>query len=77
MMPSVKRSAEPYPPWWVKIDARTATPNTPPSSRMALLAPDALPASSGRTAPRTTVATGAKKSAIPTPAIANGGTRSM
>src|SRR6266536_4716989 len=39
---------------------------------IALLAPDDLPSSSGRTAERTRFATGAKKSAIPTPATMKG-----
>ena len=76
-MPSVKSAAEPYPPWWAKIDASTATPNTPPSSRMALLAPDAWPASISRTELMTTVAIGAKKSPMPMPASANGTTISV
>ena len=51
--------------------ASTATPNTPPSSRIALLAPEACPSSCGLTEDRTTLATGAKSSAIPRPEIAN------
>ncbi len=42
-----------------------------------LLAPDAWPSSCGRTAERTTFATGAKKSAIPTPATMNGAIRDV
>ena len=56
-------------------EARTATPNTPPSSRMALFAPDALPSCSAGTEPRTTFATGVKKRAIPPPERMNGSTR--
>ena len=54
--------------------ARTATPRTPPSSRIALLAPDAWPASCGRTAPRTALATGANTSAMPVPPSTKAGT---
>src|SRR4051794_30373444 len=63
-----------YDPFAVKIAARTATPNTPPTSRIALLAPDALPSSSGRTADRTTLAMGAKNMPMPTPLTMNGRT---
>src|SRR5207249_4587568 len=63
-----------YEPLAEKIEARTATPNTPPTSRMALLAPDAFPSSSGRTADRTTLAIGAKNMPIPTPLTTNAGT---
>ena len=48
-------------------------PSTPPISRIALVAPDAWPASSGRTAPITTLATEAKKDAVPMPASTNAG----
>src|SRR5262245_43784700 len=41
---------------------------------MALLAPEAWPSSTRRTDPRTTLATGAKKSPIPTPARMKGAT---
>jgi len=41
-----------------------------------LFAPDALPSSERETAESTTFATGAKKSAIPTPAMRNGTTSS-
>ena len=47
-------------------------PKTPPTSRKALLAPDAWPSSSGRTAESTTFATGAKKRPMPMPARMNG-----
>ncbi len=44
---------------------------------MALVfAPDACPASSGRTAPRTALAAGAKTSAMPVPPMTNAGTSS-
>ena len=56
--------------------ASTATPRTPPSSRIALFAPDACPSAAGATDERTTFATGAKKSPIPMPESANGATRS-
>ena len=50
-------------------------PSTPPTSRIALVAPEAWPASSGRTALSTALAVGANTSAIPVPAITNGSTR--
>ncbi len=49
-------------------------PNTPPSSRIALFAPEAMPSSSRRTEPSTTLATGAKNSDIPMPETTNAGT---
>src|SRR3954462_4480761 len=42
---------------------------------MALLAPEAFPSSSRRTLERTTFATGAEDSPLPTPEITNAGTR--
>jgi len=48
--------------------ARTAIPSTPPISRIALVAPDALAGSSGRTALITTFATGATNDAVLMPA---------
>ena len=74
MSPSTKDWPVAYEPFAEKTDARTATPKTPPSSRIALFAPDALPSSSGRTAERTTLAIGAKNRPIPTPATMNAGT---
>ena len=55
-------------------EARTATPSTPPSSRIELFVPEALPSSSRRTAPRTTFATGAQNIAMPMPERMNGPT---
>ncbi len=52
----------------------TAIPNTPPSSLIALLAPEAMPSWSRRTELSTTLATGAKNSDMPTPEITNAGT---
>ena len=66
-----------YPPRAENTAPRTAIPNTPPSSRIALLAPEAMPSWSRRTEPRTTLATGAKKSDIPIPETMNAGTWSM
>ena len=43
---------------------------------MALVAPDAWPASSGRTAPSTALAAGAKTSAMPVPPMTKAGTSS-
>src|SRR5215472_7963583 len=51
-----------------------AIPNTPPSSRIALFAPEAMPSWSRRTDASTTLATGAKNSDMPTPATMNAGT---
>jgi hypothetical protein len=72
--PATKSVGDTYEPLAVNTAARTATPNTPPSSRIALFAPDALPSSSGRTDERTTLAIGAKNSPIPVPARMKAGT---
>ena len=48
---------------------------TPPSSRIAFVAPEAWPASWGRTAPRIAFAEGANTSAMPVPAMMNGAIR--
>ena len=48
-------------------------PSTPPISRIALVAPDAWSASSGRTALITTFATGATNDAVPMPARTSAG----
>jgi len=50
-----------------KIEARTATPKTPPTSRIAFDAPEALPSSRAPTALRTMFATGAKNIPMPMP----------
>src|SRR5262249_57381532 len=73
-VPLVNVSGELYPPAWAKTVANTATPKTPPTSRIAFVAPDALPSCSGETELRTTLATGAKKSAMPVPERMNGRT---
>jgi len=52
--------------------ARTATPITPPTSRIAFVAPDACPACSGRTEASTALADGANTSAMPIPPSASG-----
>src|SRR5947209_7553050 len=57
--PSTKCCGAPYPPRSEKIVPNTATPNTPPSSRMAFAAPEALPSSRRATEPSTTCADGA------------------
>ena len=49
-------------------------PITPPSSRIALVAPEAWPAERWSTEPSTAFADGANTSAMPAPAIANGST---
>ena len=48
---------------------------TPPSARIAFVAPEACPASSGRTALRIAFADGANTSDIPVPARMNGAIR--
>ena len=55
--------------------ASTATPSVPPTSRIALLAPLALPSSLRLTLERIMFETGAKTSAMPMPASTNGTTR--
>ena len=72
VMPLVYASGDAYEPLCENTVARTAMPSTPPSSRIALVAPEAWPASSGRTAPSTALAAGAKTIAMPAPAITNG-----
>ena len=52
--------------------ASTEMPSTPPSSRMALVAPDACPAWSVRTEASTALADGANTSAMPEPPRTNG-----
>ena len=52
--------------------ASTATPSTPPSSRIALVAPEAWPAWSVRTEESIALADGANTSAMPAPAMMNG-----
>ena len=47
-------------------------PSTPPSSRIALVAPEAWPAWSVRTEDSTALAAGANTSAMPAPARMNG-----
>ena len=44
MSPAVNECADAYEPWALNTEASTATPITPPSSRIALVAPDAWPA---------------------------------
>ncbi len=51
-------------------------PSTPPNSRKAALAPEAIPSSALGTAPRTSEANGTKNSVIPTPQMMNGTTTS-
>ncbi len=63
-----------YEPLAEKTLASTATPNTPPISRMVFVAPDAWPSSIRSTDDRTTLAIGAKNRPIPMPASTNPGT---
>ena len=63
------------PPWAAKTEASTATPSTPPSSRIAMLAPAAWPCSTGRTAPSTAWEIGAKNAPLPRPIRISGATR--
>ena len=52
-----------------------AIPMTPPSSRTALLAPDATPSSEAATEPRIMLETGTKNRDMPTPQMTNGANR--
>ena len=70
----MKIAGDSYPPVREKIAASTATPKTPPTSRIAFDAPEALPSSRGPTAVRTMFATGAKNIPIPIPETMNGPT---
>ena len=65
---SMKMAEELYTPELAKMAAKIATPNTPPTSRMELFVPDAIPISSGGTDPTTALATVGKHRDIPTPA---------
>jgi hypothetical protein len=56
----------------VNTDASTATPSTPPISRIALFAPEACPACWARTEESTALADGANTSAMPAPAMMKG-----
>ncbi len=67
MNPCTNAAGLSYPPWPAKTEARIATPNTPPSSRNALLAPDATPACSGGTEPMIALATVGKQNEVPIP----------
>ena len=58
----------------MNTDASTATPKTPPTSRTALFAPEALPSSAGLTELRMTFAIGAKNIPMPIPDTMNGPT---
>ena len=64
----------PKSPALVNTVESTATPSTPPISRIVLVAPEACPASSGRTEDSTALAAGANTSAMPVPAITKAGT---
>src|SRR4051794_32042630 len=70
--PAEYASGDAYEPLALKTLASTATPTTPPTSRIAFVAPEALPASAGATDPSTALAAGANTSAIPVPARTNG-----
>src|SRR5215467_11488037 len=73
--PPVKMAGEVYAPGRANTDASTATPNTPPSSRRALLAPEATPISGPGTEVMTSVATVGNTRPIPTPATVSAGPR--
>ena len=73
----MKTSGDSYPPVLTNTDANTATPSTPPTSRIAFDAPEALPSSRRPTALRTMLATGAKNIPIPIPDRMNGPTSSV
>src|SRR5262249_42535354 len=66
--PSTNAWGEPEAPRCGNTAASTATPKTPPSSRIALFAPDATPTSAGGTDATTAFATVGKQSEVPTPA---------
>src|SRR3954453_20786774 len=70
--PAEYASGDAYEPLALKTLASTATPRTPPTSRIAFVAPEALPASLGATDPSTALAAGANTSAMPVPASTNG-----
>ncbi len=72
-MPSTKAWPDSYPPWAAKIDAMTAMPSAPPTSRRALFAPEAMPCSWGRTLDITRCEAGAKNRAMPTPLMIRAG----
>ena len=57
----------------IKPEDISATPRAPPTSRSALLAPEAMPCSSGRTLPITRLELGAKYRAMPTPLTTSAG----
>src|SRR5688572_29581947 len=70
--PSLNACGLSYPPFAANTDASTATPITPPISRIALVAPDALPASEARTEASTVSAAVGKTSAMPVPVSTKG-----
>src|SRR5690348_11882868 len=72
-MPVTNASGDAKLPWLEKIDARIATPTTPPSSRSALFEPEATPSSSGFTLESTMLAAGAQKSDEPIPPTTSAG----
>ena len=75
MKPSTKACGEAKPPAPAKIVDITATPKTPPTSRIALFVPEAWPARCGATTLSSALADGAKTRPMPMPAIMNGGRR--
>ena len=68
-MPSTKPCGEVKAPDSLNTVASTATPKTPPTSRMALFVPDACPAWAGLTTLSSALADGAKTRPMPAPAI--------
>jgi hypothetical protein len=68
----VKACAEAYPPVAAKTATTTAIPNTPPSSRIMLLTPAALPSASLATEPTTEFCAEGIAIETPTPAMMNG-----
>src|SRR4051812_19935374 len=75
--PSTNARGEAKPPGEEKIGDKTPAPNTPPPPRSAVFGPRPRPARAGATTLSRALAEGAKTSAMPTPAMANGAARSQ
>src|SRR5439155_10167299 len=74
--PSGNACGEPNPPLPANTATTTAMPNTPPSSRIMLFVPAALPSASGATDPTTEFCAAGMASDTPVPATSSGGTSS-
>ena len=71
--PATNVSGKPHTPGLLKTDARTATPNTPPSSHSALSIPDAIPVWWASTACHDSFATVGNAIEVPVPAMVSSG----